>query len=130
MGFNNCFTVDNRGRSGAIGILWRSYSLCSLVNYSINFVNLDIHDDDKVVWSLTAFYDCLERRRRVFWDLLKSISTAFTSPWVCMRDFNDLLNQEDKIGLQDHSEWYVWGFRETVVSCNLLDLPLFGYPYT
>lgn len=49
---------------------------------------------------------------------------------MCIGDFNDLLSQDDKIRLHAHLEWCIRGFRKVVVDCNLLDLLLFGYPYT
>lgn len=74
-----------------IRILWKNSEFWSLVNFSTNFVKLDVHYADKPVWKLTAFYGCPERsRRRVSWDMLKSICAIVTSPWVYMGDFNDL----------------------------------------
>lgn len=33
-------------------------------------------------------------------------------------------------GRVEHPDWLLRGFRETVDHCNLLDLPLTGYPFT
>lgn len=131
IGFDCCFAADCRGRSGGIGIFWRNYDLCSLISYSTTFVNLDVHDDDLAVWRITAFYGYSERsRRRASWDMLRSIGQDVNSPWLCIGDFNDLLSQDDKIGLHEHPDWCIRGFREVVVDCNLLDMPLLGYLYT
>lgn len=37
---------------------------------------------------------------------------------------------EDKKGRVDHPSWLIDGFRNVVNECNLIDLPLVGYPFT
>lgn len=111
LGFKNCFTVDSIGRSGGINVLWRKTGLCSIVNFSTNFISLDIMDGDLGAWCLTAFYECPGRfMRRQSWNMLRSLHATITTLWVCMGDFNDLLCQKDKKRLNEHSEWCILGF--------------------
>lgn len=129
--FECFYAVYCIGRNGGIGVLWRLASLCSIVNLTINFVNLDIVDVEKGTWRLTAFYGCPQRsRRKESWSMLRGLATSISIPWSCVGDFNDLLSQDDKFGLHEHSEWCLKGFRETMQYCNLMDLPLTGYSFT
>lgn len=54
----------------------------------------------------------------------------YNRPWCCVGDFNDLLCQDDKRGLHEHTQWLFSGFRQASSDCNLIDLPMVGYPYT
>ncbi|KAJ9545526.1 hypothetical protein OSB04_025233 [Centaurea solstitialis] len=47
-----------------------------------------------------------------------------------MGDFNDLLSQEEKYGLHEHPDWCIQGFREALLDCRLIDIPMQGFPYT
>lgn len=43
--------------------------------------------------------------------------------------FNDILSPDDKCGCVEHPAWLIRGFREIIDQCNLVDLPLLGYPF-
>lgn len=51
-----CFSVDAVGHSGGIGVLWKTTSQISLVNFSQNYVNLDVSDEVGRSFRLTGFY--------------------------------------------------------------------------
>ncbi|KAI4351428.1 hypothetical protein L6164_005797 [Bauhinia variegata] len=36
----------------------------------------------------------------------------------------------DKLGRVEHPQWLIHGFRDAITDCNLIDIPLEGYPYT
>ena len=43
---------------------------------------------------------------------------------------NDLLEESDKKGNVEHLAWIFRGFKEVVIDCGLMDIPLEGYPFT
>ncbi|MCI26034.1 endonuclease/exonuclease/phosphatase family protein [Trifolium medium] len=47
-----------------------------------------------------------------------------------MGDFNDILSNDEKKSRVDHPPWRIRGFREAIQECNLVDIPLQGYPFT
>lgn len=60
--------------------------------------------------------------------ILRSIATGLSNlPWCIFDDFSDLLSQEDKIGIHDHPNWLIRGFRAVVFNSNLHDSPIEGY---
>ncbi|XP_075521409.1 uncharacterized protein LOC142554629 [Primulina tabacum] len=131
IGYEGCFAVNREGRSGGIGVLWRKSSICQLITFSNNHVDLEILNNDTHRWRLTGFYGYPERhRRKESWRLLKTIAAASNLPWCIVGDFNDLLYTEDKKGLVEHLEWLFRGFRNTINECALQELHLQGYPFT
>ncbi|XP_058776789.1 uncharacterized protein LOC131651141 [Vicia villosa] len=129
--FDSCLSIDVVGRSGGLAVLWKDSVNCSIVNFSRNFVNLVIQDNDKEEWRLTCYYGYLERhRRREAWDMLREVRDMSTTPWCVIGDFNDLLSHQDKVGIHPHPNWLCAGFREAVSDCNLLDIPMEGHPFT
>jgi hypothetical protein len=67
---------------------------------------------------------------RELWNLLRALSIRSNLPWVCIGDFNDLLQLEDKKGDNPHLLSLLQGFRNIVEDCNLIDISLMGYPFT
>ncbi|GAU34086.1 hypothetical protein TSUD_255820 [Trifolium subterraneum] len=129
--YDSCLAVDVDGRSGGLAIMWKESVKCTVLNYSRNFINLVVEDNEKGNWRLTCYYGYPERnRRKMAWDLLRELRDMSTLPWCVIGDFNDLLSQEDKRGLLPHPNWLCSGFRSAVNDCDLTDIHLEGYPFT
>lgn len=91
LGFDFSFAVDREGRSGGIAIIWKQSFKCRIINYSMNFINVEVSDNDRGLWRLTGFYGYPERtRRRDSWNLLRNLATMSLLPWCVIGDFNDL----------------------------------------
>jgi endonuclease/exonuclease/phosphatase family metal-dependent hydrolase len=129
--YDSCLSIDVEGRSGGLAIMWKDSVRCRVMNYSRNFINIIVEDEEKRDWRLTCYYGYPERsRRRMSWDLLRELRDMSTLPWCVIGDFNDLLSQEDKKGLLPHPNWLCSGFRSAVNDCDLTDIHLEGYPFT
>ncbi|XP_058741383.1 uncharacterized protein LOC131613755 [Vicia villosa] len=129
--FTACFVIDVDGRSGGLAVLWKNSNKCSVQNFTHNFINIHVKDDNKGEWRLTCYYGYPERnRRRQAWDMLREISSMSSLPWCIIGDFNDMLSQQDKHGIHPHPNWLCNGFRDTVSDYNLVDIPLEGHQYT
>jgi hypothetical protein len=102
--YDSCLSIDVEGRSGGLVVMWKESVKCRVMNYSRNFINLIVDDDDeRGEWRLTCYYGYPERnRRRLAWDLLRELRDMSTLPWCLIGDFNDLLSQEDKKGVLPH----------------------------
>jgi exonuclease III len=44
--YNSCLSIDVEGRSGGLSVMWRSSVNCNIVNYSRNFINLIVEDEE------------------------------------------------------------------------------------
>ncbi|CAN1773423.1 hypothetical protein LINPERHAP1_LOCUS12492 [Linum perenne] len=129
LGFEGAFAVDVDGRSAVLSALWRAAPMVTIVNYSRNFVNMDVTDGDDSKFHFTRFYGYPERQRRPeSWEMLKSLRVD--SPWICMGDFNDLMSQEEKKGIHRHPQNLIDGFKDAVSESGLLDVHMHGYKFT
>jgi len=68
-------------------------------------------------------------RRRDAWDLLRELRDMSSLPWCIIRDFNDLLSQQDKDGIHPHPNWLCTGFCEAVDDYALSDIKLRGHAF-
>lgn len=47
LGYDAYFTVAREGRSGGLVVIWKSSIQCNIINYSSNFINLQVNDSDR-----------------------------------------------------------------------------------
>ena len=131
LGFDGQFVVDRVGRSGGLALFWHSSATVSLLNYARNFIDVHVEVAGLGDWRLTEFYGYHEScRRRQSWDLPRWLSSSSSSPWVCLGDFNDLLEASEKKGRIDHPNWKLQGFKSAISYSGLIDVGMDGYPFT
>ena len=131
MGFQNALAVDRSGYGGGAAVLWNDLEKCRVTSYSTHHIDLEIEDEMRGKWRLTGFYGMPERNhRRGSWNLLRSLHSRSSLPWCVIGDMNDLLEESDKKGNVEHPAWLFRRFRDAVLDCGLIDIPLAGYPFT
>ena len=97
LGFECLLTINPAGRSGGLALYWKSSHKVSLLKFSKNCINVAVEDQSLGSWRMMGFYGFPEfSRRRESWDLLRTLSATSSLPWVCIRDFNDLLAAQEK----------------------------------
>jgi hypothetical protein len=129
--YDYCFTVDRDGRGGGVAVMWRKVVNCSITNYSLNHIDIEIDDLQRGKWRLTGFYGYPEgSRRRDSWNFLRQLSNASQLPWCIIGDFNDILSSDEKQGRSQRPQWLINGFREAVSDSGLVDIHWKGYPFT
>ncbi|XP_060969781.1 uncharacterized protein LOC133037004 [Cannabis sativa] len=100
----------------------------NIIKCTSQLIHLQVSTLDGMSFLVTfvyAFSD--EEGRMILWQDLKAISTQ--DPWVVMGDFNDVLEQEERIGsrvktLTSHS------FKDCVSQCQLEDIKSSGKFFT
>ncbi|GAU33334.1 hypothetical protein TSUD_165990 [Trifolium subterraneum] len=131
LGFDSCLAINVEGRSGGLAVFWKDSSKCRVLNYTRNFINMLVEDEQWGEWRLTCYYGYPERsKRHAAWDLLRVLGNMSSIPWCIIGDFNDLLSQADKKGIHPHPNGLCMGFRQAVSDCDLTDIPIEGHPFT
>ena len=70
------------------------------------------------------------KRRFESWNLLRQLNNRFNLPWVCVRNFNELLKSSEKRGGSNRSQAQMQLFREAVDECGFIDLGFVGSQFT
>ncbi|KAL8519995.1 hypothetical protein ACS0TY_010795 [Phlomoides rotata] len=118
----SCFSINCVGQSGGIYFFWKDSSTCNVVSYSNNHIDIIINNTG-LEWRIASYYGVPNRNlRSISWNLLRTLASANSFPWICIGDFNDLLSPEDKRGRAEHPN--------VIMDYNLNDLPHIGYQYT
>ena len=87
--------------------------------------------DDGMQWHLTSFYGNPETRKwEESWLLLKRLSSLNSLLWVCLEDFNELMNGGENEGGKARPLKQMENFCEVINACNLCDLGYTGQDFT
>lgn len=131
LGFKGLFMVEGEGHGGGLALLWKETSMVTIISSSLNYINAKVQLEGIPVWRLTGFYGFPERsRRRLSWDLLRSLYQNPSSPWCVVGNFNDILHPCEKSGGVRQASWLIDGFQTAVSECGLSELSMIGYPFT
>lgn len=130
--FDNIFVVNPTGRSGGLALLWLNDYNIEIFNFSKSHINVLIKDVGGIEkWKSTGFYGQPDTaKRRESWALLKHLSLLQPILWLCVGDFNEILEQRGKKGSKIRSEPQMNRFRCCLKDCGLGDLGYIGPNYT
>nr|GME05062.1 uncharacterized protein LOC109162272 [Ipomoea batatas]GME15660.1 uncharacterized protein LOC109162272 [Ipomoea batatas] len=132
VGFQNMFVVDACGHRGGLVLLWHEAVELEVTGFSSNHIDsIVILDIGSPKWRFTGYYGYPERsRRRESWQLLRTLASLSTMPWVVMGDYNDLMHQGDKRGRHPQPTWLLNGFTEAIADCGLQEFEFSGNQFT
>lgn len=99
LGFDNCFSVDALRRSGGLCLLWSGEVDVVIKSYYRNHIDTHVVFDGSIVWRFMSIYGYPEVSNRVHtWNLIRSLHSMESVPWLLGCDFNELLHFYDKRG--------------------------------
>ncbi|XP_038719958.1 uncharacterized protein LOC120012588 [Tripterygium wilfordii] len=131
-GFENAFVVDPLGRKGGLVLFWSSDWDVSIENYSQRHIKATIREGLLGnSWCLTCFYGHPDARKRSeSWDLLKSLRPSPQMGWLCLGDFNAIMNLTEKVGGSVLIGSHMSSFSAAISSAGLVDLGDQGQRFT
>lgn len=128
LGFYGYFPVNCRGKSGGFAILWKEEVSVHINSFSQFHIDMTVNDSS--VFRFTLFYGQPEYSKRYLgWNLIRTLSTLSSLPWLISGDFNEILNLHE-ISSRKRSSSLMSNFREVLNDCNLSDLDFCGYRFT
>jgi hypothetical protein len=132
MGFEGLFSVDPMGKSGGLGLFWKEGGRMEIQNYSLHHINVKISLNDlNGGWTFTGFYGYPDQSQRdKSWKLLSTLHSFNKQAWLCIWDFNEILDQSEKVGGALRNYGQMEDFRRAIHECNLGDLGYTGSKFT
>ena len=100
-------------------------------NYTANHVLAKIMEEDSFVWYMIGFYWWPDAQQKFkSWKLLAHLKNFLDGPWLCVGDFNAILNASEKLSIRQPHSSQINEFRDALDFCQLEDLGYRGYPST
>ncbi|KAL5775011.1 hypothetical protein ACOSP7_012568 [Xanthoceras sorbifolium] len=131
LGFSGGLHVDCVGKSGGLMLLWNDVWDVSVLSFSRGHIDVVIKMENNLKWRFTGFYGCpVPNHRTDSWELLRRLKAVNRLPWLCGRDFNELLHIEEKLGGNERIGPGMFNFRSIVELCDFVDLGFSGPLFT
>lgn len=132
LNFSGMLTVDPVGKSGGLALLWRDPAEVDIINFSARHICARVSLSGlEEPWKFTGFYgspDCGARADS--WLILRHLQSYSPQDWLCMGDFNEILDLSEKKGGRSRNLSQMDSFLSALVDCNLGDLGFKGSKYT
>ncbi|XP_059430102.1 uncharacterized protein LOC132163748 [Corylus avellana] len=132
LGFYLMTQVASIGSSGGLVLAWRlGVELESFLTNKNNITAWCYSDPPNCPWILSCIYGPSEKKNKLaFWDSLTAAGEAFVSPWLCIGDFNFVLDQSEKLGGRPVASSSHCPFRNFIDQHGMVDLGFVGNPFT
>lgn len=122
LGYNKMFTVPPIGLSGGLAVLWKDCYKVEILSSDKRIIDLKV-EFGSVNFFLTCVYgDPVTENRHRVWERLESIGVARDNAWVLIGDFNELLDNSEKLGGPERHESTFWDFRNMVENCKIKEV--------
>ena len=123
--------VSSDGRRGGLAMLWKTEVVIDTNTYSLHHINTWVLPPLAQPWRLTGIYGYPnEQQKPETWRLLWHIHNRSTLPWLCIGDYNEILNSNEKNGRLLRPLPPMVEFQSALLFCGLMNLGYNGYRFT
>jgi hypothetical protein len=131
LGFYLLVQVPPSGSRGGLLLAWRDGVELECFVQNKNFISAWCYSDPPHnPWILSCVYGPPKRRdRSAFWDSLSDVGYVGVS-WLCIGDFNHILDSSEKLGGRPYASSSNCPFRSFMNSADMVDLGFTGNLFT
>lgn len=98
MGYGHHFTVPPLGLSGGLALFWKDGINLEVLESSPNLIDVQISFKSQPIF-ITFIYGLPQSENRaLFWEAVSTMASNRTAPWLLTGDFNDTLDNSEKLG--------------------------------
>uniref|UniRef100_A0A803Q7N5 Reverse transcriptase n=1 Tax=Cannabis sativa TaxID=3483 RepID=A0A803Q7N5_CANSA len=131
LGYTRCFTVDARGKSGGLALLWTSDFVVQIKSFTVSHIDALVENDLGFMWRFTGFYGSPDPGGRVeSWKLLFRLKNMFNYAWICGGDFNEIASSKEKKGGGPKPDYLMKNFRQAMSDYHLKEIDPKGTAFT
>ena len=124
--YSNHFTVPPDGLSGGLALSWKSSVHLDVLYSSPNIIDTCITNHNKTFFVSHVYVAPRKEEGMAFWNKLSELGAQRQEAWLITGDFNDLLNNSEKIGGPLRWEGSFLAFRSFVTQHGIWDLQYSG----
>jgi hypothetical protein len=120
---NTTLGVDRARFKGGLALLWSNKVSIKIRSYSPSHIDAEILPTEGANWRFTGFYGNPDHHRRMEpRDLLRRLGNESLLPWMICEDFNEIVDNGEKLGFRSRPQRQMRIFRDVLSDCRLEDL--------
>ena len=122
--------MEAKGSVGGLCIFWKNGVTIKEMEFNKNLIAVKI-SNSILDWLLVGFYGPpYYTKKKKAWGNLLALLAAHQGPWVCVGDFNYILNDDEQIGGCKGSSSTTNYLKELMFNLNSVDLGYSGNKFT
>jgi hypothetical protein len=127
LGFENMLVVDCVRKGGGLVLIWKEGLGIKIQNYSNRHINAVVAPNNSTPWVFMGFYGHPEAHKMSeAWSLLKHLKSMAPGPWLCVGDFNEIIDQAEKIGERRRPNYLMENSKSTLEFCGFSEVECKG----
>uniref|UniRef100_A0A803PGT3 Reverse transcriptase domain-containing protein n=1 Tax=Cannabis sativa TaxID=3483 RepID=A0A803PGT3_CANSA len=131
LGFDGCFVVAAKGKSGGLALLWKEPFEVNVKSFTVSHIDAMVENGLGFSWRFTGFYGSPDPGgRKDSWLLLERLRDMLQGAWVCGGDFNEIIKAKEKKGGCVKNEALLRDFRRAISYCNFKEITMNGGEFT
>ncbi|KAG2249330.1 hypothetical protein Bca52824_088958 [Brassica carinata] len=127
LGFHDLRTVEPIGRSGGLAVLWKEACKVEILQAHRRLIDLKVTWKDKSFFLTGVYGEPVKGNRSGVWERLTRIGVNRDAPWFLTGDFNEIVDQSEKLGGALRSDVEGVEFRQMMSDCGLWEIQHKGY---
>lgn len=127
LGYCDLRTVEPMGRSGGLAVMWKESVKMEVLLANRRMMDFKVKWKDIIFYLTYVYGDIVKNNRSAVWERLSKVGVNRAEPWFLTGDFNELLDQSEKIGGAERHEEEGAEFRQMLWNCGLREIQHKGY---
>uniref|UniRef100_A0A803QSC7 CCHC-type domain-containing protein n=1 Tax=Cannabis sativa TaxID=3483 RepID=A0A803QSC7_CANSA len=129
-GFDSFFTVDAKGKSGGLALLWSKDYSVQIKSYTVSHIDAIVENNLGFSWRFLVLWRSGSQEDEWKVGNFEASQTMFSSAWVCGGDFNEIINHNEKRGGGTKPDYLMRNFRMAISHCLLKEIQADGDGFT
>ena len=130
LNFDNKIIVEAKGSVGGLCIMWKNGLSIIGVEHNKNMIAIKI-SDAVCDWLLVGFYGPpYHSKKKKAWENLFALLESHQGPWVCLGDFNFVVNDNETLGSRKGGSSATNYLKELMAELGAIDLGFTGSKFT
>ncbi|XVF46863.1 hypothetical protein PTKIN_Ptkin03bG0062400 [Pterospermum kingtungense] len=131
-GYSNSTGMSSRGFSGGLLLIWDDNVSMNISSMNENLIFAYVKDFKNAFWLTCIYGNPKTHKRHLVWHQLKTFSNSLKEQdeWIVMGDFNQVLEDKDKLSFKNTTLRGADLLRNCIDHCQLSEIPPLGQYYT
>ncbi|XP_010480531.1 PREDICTED: uncharacterized protein LOC104759285 [Camelina sativa] len=126
LGYDKVHVVDPVGLSGGLALYWKDMYTVEVLQSNSRLIDTKISKGTLSFFATFVYGDPVRSKREEVWERLTRLGLQRDEAWFLVGDFNEIMNNNEKLGGPARPEWSFYPFRNMTRGCRIKELPSSG----
>ena len=126
IGFDESIVVESKGSVGGLCMMWKAGIFAHCIEFNKNLIAIRV-SDPICDWIMVGFYGPpYPAKKKEAWENLSALLNSFQGPWICLGDFNFIINENESSNKKSGESSAPNYLKELMLEFGAIDLGFLG----